>query len=105
MEACGIDVFKTARRNGFQIFRTIIYKYHVIAWSDPKRRACAYEKMPANILVHIPIDKLTGSGWTEDNILLLPSHAHTSLEMFALNDKNIFGMQGEHGHVQIFFTS
>jgi len=37
-------------------------------------------------------DKLKGSGWTEENILLLPSHAHTSLEMFALNDKNIFGM-------------
>lgn len=37
-------------------------------------------------------DKLKGSGWTDENILLLPSHAHTSLEMFAINDKNIFGM-------------
>lgn len=37
-------------------------------------------------------DKLKASGWSADDILLLPSHAHTSLEMFALNDKNIFGM-------------
>lgn len=36
--------------------------------------------------------KLDGTGWVAENILLLPSHAHTSLEMFALNDKNIFGM-------------
>jgi hypothetical protein len=36
--------------------------------------------------------KLAGSGWKEEQILLLPSHSHTSLEMLALNDKNIFGM-------------
>lgn len=37
-------------------------------------------------------ERLYGTGWTQENVLLLPSHAHTSLEMFALNDKNIFGM-------------
>lgn len=37
-------------------------------------------------------NRLEGTGWTTENILLLPSHSHTSLEMFALNDKNIFGM-------------
>lgn len=37
-------------------------------------------------------DRLKASGWSAEDILLLPSHAHTSLEMFALNDKNIFAM-------------
>ena len=36
--------------------------------------------------------KLTDYGWAEEQILLLPSHSHTSLEMLALNDKNIYGM-------------
>lgn len=36
--------------------------------------------------------KLATQGWIEDNIMLLPSHSHSSLEMFALNDKNIFNM-------------
>jgi len=46
---------------------------------------------PPNVKTMIA-HKLDGTGWTEENILLLPSHAHTSLEMFAINDKNIFGM-------------
>lgn len=46
---------------------------------------------PPNVRPMI-VRKLEDSGWTEDNILLLPSHAHTSLEMFAINDKNIFDM-------------
>lgn len=46
---------------------------------------------PPNVKPMI-VDKLNGYGWTEENILLLPSHAHTSLEMFAINDKNVFGM-------------
>jgi hypothetical protein len=45
--------------------------------------------LPPNVQ-HMIADKLSGNGWTQENILLLPSHAHTSLEMFALNDKNIF---------------
>jgi len=46
---------------------------------------------PPNIRPMIA-ERLSGSGWNEENILLLPSHSHTSLEMLALNDKNTFGM-------------
>ncbi len=46
---------------------------------------------PPNVKSMI-VDALAGSGWNQQNVLLLPSHAHSSLEMFALNDKNIFGM-------------
>lgn len=47
---------------------------------------------PPNVKPQI-IEKLNMKGrWTEKNVLLLPSHTHTSLEMFALNDKNIFNM-------------
>ena len=46
---------------------------------------------PPNIKPMIT-ERLSGLGWRDENILLLPSHAHTSLEMFALNDKNTFGM-------------
>jgi len=46
---------------------------------------------PPNIRPMI-IKKLNDERWNEENILLLPSHSHTSLEMFAINDKNIFGM-------------
>ncbi|XOV94088.1 MAG: neutral/alkaline non-lysosomal ceramidase N-terminal domain-containing protein [Bacteroidota bacterium] len=37
-------------------------------------------------------EKLKGSGWSLENILLLPSHSHTSLEMLAINDKNAFNI-------------
>jgi len=47
--------------------------------------------LPPNVKPLI-IEKLDNEEWTEENILFLPSHAHTSLEMFALNDKNIFDM-------------
>ncbi|MEA3460823.1 MAG: neutral/alkaline non-lysosomal ceramidase N-terminal domain-containing protein [Bacteroidota bacterium] len=47
--------------------------------------------LPPNVKPQV-IEKLNREGWTEENILLLPSHSHTSLEMFALNDRNIFGM-------------
>jgi neutral ceramidase len=47
--------------------------------------------LPPNIRPMV-IKKLAGTGWTKENILLLPSHAHTSLEMFALNNKNVFNM-------------
>jgi neutral ceramidase len=46
---------------------------------------------PPNVRPMI-VKKLDDERWKEDNILLLPSHSHTSLEMFAINDKNIFGM-------------
>ena len=34
------------------------------------------------------IQKLSANGWKEDNIMLLPSHSHTSFVLAALNDKN-----------------
>lgn len=45
--------------------------------------------IPSNLRPMI-LDKLSGTGWTENNVLLLPSHSHTGLEMFAMNDKNVF---------------
>ena len=36
------------------------------------------------------IEKLDDPTWSMENVLLLPSHSHTSLEMFAINDKNVF---------------
>jgi hypothetical protein len=47
--------------------------------------------LPPNVKPLI-IEKLNGETWTEENIMFLPSHSHTSLEMFALNDKNIFNL-------------
>ncbi|MCD6597916.1 MAG: neutral/alkaline non-lysosomal ceramidase N-terminal domain-containing protein [Bacteroidales bacterium] len=47
--------------------------------------------LPPNVKPQV-IEKLNKKEWTEENIMFLPSHSHTSLEMFALNDKNIFGM-------------
>ena len=47
--------------------------------------------LPPNVKPQV-IEKLNQEEWTEENILLLPSHSHTSLEMFALNDKNIFNL-------------
>ncbi len=45
--------------------------------------------LPPNVRPMI-LSKLADSDWSEENVLIMPSHAHTSLEMFALNDKNIF---------------
>ncbi len=36
------------------------------------------------------LEKLAGDGWKEEEILLLPSHSHTSIEMNAINPKNVF---------------
>jgi len=47
--------------------------------------------LPPNIRPMI-IKKLAGTGWTQENVLLLPSHSHSSLEMFALNNRNVFNM-------------
>ena len=47
--------------------------------------------LPPNVRPMI-IEKLAGTGWSEENVLLLPSHSHASLEMFALNNKNVFNM-------------
>ena len=45
--------------------------------------------LPPNVKPQV-IEMLNDTTWREENLLFLPSHSHTSLEMFALNDKNIF---------------
>ena len=47
--------------------------------------------LPPNVKPRV-VEKLNRKDWTEENILFLPSHSHTSLEMFALNEKNIFNL-------------
>jgi hypothetical protein len=47
--------------------------------------------LPPNVKPRV-IEKLNNKEWIEENILFLPSHSHTSIEMFALNDKNIFDL-------------
>ncbi len=44
--------------------------------------------LPPNVKTQV-IDALGSSRWSMENVLLLPSHSHTSLDMTALNDKNI----------------
>ncbi|NOX66247.1 MAG: hypothetical protein GXO85_10785 [Chlorobi bacterium] len=43
--------------------------------------------LPPNVKPEL-IKRLAAEGWTEENIMLLPSHSHTSFDMTALNDKN-----------------
>lgn len=43
--------------------------------------------LPPNVKPAV-VDKLGDESWGEDNIMLLPSHSHASLDMTALNDKN-----------------
>lgn len=38
------------------------------------------------------IQRLAAEGWTADQVMLLPSHAHTSLDMMALHPGNTFGI-------------
>lgn len=47
--------------------------------------------------------RLAGDGWTADQILMLPSHSHASIEMHAINPNNVFGLPqvGIH-HPQLF---
>ncbi|MCA9732043.1 MAG: neutral/alkaline non-lysosomal ceramidase N-terminal domain-containing protein [Deferribacteres bacterium] len=44
--------------------------------------------LPSNVKPQL-VQRLAATEWTEENILLLPSHCHTSLDMTALNDKNL----------------
>lgn len=44
--------------------------------------------LPPNVKLQL-LKTLLGMGWNEENMMLLPSHSHSSLEMAALNDKNI----------------
>ena len=43
--------------------------------------------LPPNVKPQL-IKVLSADGWNKENIMLLPSHSHTSLDMTALNDKN-----------------
>jgi hypothetical protein len=47
--------------------------------------------LPPNVKPQV-VKKINRADWTEENIMLLPSHSHTSLEMFALNDRNVFNL-------------
>lgn len=38
------------------------------------------------------LDKLEGQGWSAENMILLPSHSHTSIEMNAINPLNIYNV-------------
>lgn len=38
------------------------------------------------------VERLSEAGWTADQIMLLPSHSHTAIDMSAINSKNIFGV-------------
>lgn len=44
--------------------------------------------LPSNVKSDL-IKRVSGEGWSMKNIMLLPSHSHGSLEMAALNSKNI----------------
>lgn len=44
--------------------------------------------LPSNVKTDL-IQKVSMHGWSVENILLLPSHSHGSLEMAALNSKNL----------------
>ena len=44
--------------------------------------------LPANVKTDL-LKRVAGKGWTKENIMLLPSHSHGSLEMAALNSKNL----------------
>jgi hypothetical protein len=43
--------------------------------------------LPSNVKVDL-IKRVSGLGWKSENMMLLPSHSHGSLEMAALNNKN-----------------
>ncbi len=45
--------------------------------------------LPPNVKSRL-IRRLDDEAWNAENIMLLPSHAHSSLEMLALNEHNIF---------------
>lgn len=38
------------------------------------------------------VERLADAGWTSDQIILLPSHSHTSIEMHAIHPGNVFGV-------------
>jgi neutral ceramidase len=44
--------------------------------------------LPTNVKTDL-IQRISAQGWTMENMMLLPSHSHGSLEMAALNSKNL----------------
>lgn len=44
--------------------------------------------LPPNVKPAV-LDKLNNSTWSAENIMMLPSHTHASIDMTALNDKNL----------------
>jgi hypothetical protein len=38
------------------------------------------------------VKRVAGDGWSSEQILILPSHSHASIEMHAINPNNIFGI-------------
>jgi len=51
-------------------------------------------------------ERLKPDGWTSDQILILPSHSHASIEMNAMNPNNVFGIRqiGIHDPKLLDFT-
>jgi hypothetical protein len=47
--------------------------------------------LPSNVKIDL-LKRIAGKGWNAENIMLLPSHSHGSLEMAAINSKNVFGV-------------
>jgi len=62
--------------------------------ADGSRR---YALLTADILGFPPtfkqalVQRLAGNGWRAEEIMLLPSHSHTSIEMNAIHPQNILG--------------
>jgi len=47
--------------------------------------------LPSNLKPDL-LKRIAAKGWSTENLMLLPSHSHGSLEMAAINSKNVFGV-------------
>lgn len=47
--------------------------------------------LPSNFKTDL-LKRIEKKGWKAENLMLLPSHSHGSLEMAAINSKNVFGV-------------
>jgi neutral ceramidase len=47
--------------------------------------------LPSNVKTDL-LKQIAAKGWSAENLMLLPSHSHGSLEMAAINSKNVFGV-------------
>lgn len=47
--------------------------------------------LPSNFKTDL-LKRIEKKGWRAENVMLLPSHSHGSLEMAAINSKNVFGV-------------